>query len=307
MPTAAISGGIGAIGSLFGGAMTSNAIGDAATTQANAAKYAADKQYQAADESNQFTKSVYNNTTASLGQYQDLGNYFAKQLGNLVDTNAAPNVLNSGATSVLGQFKPSSAVLQNGATSVLGQFAAPTGVTEQNDPGYQFRLQQGQQALERSAAAGGAATGGAALKAAQRYGQDYASNEYDNVYKRELGTYQQNYNDLTADSSNAYNQGLSTYQQNYNGLTNDANNTYNRLATFMNNGQNAAVQAGSAGNAAAGNVANVNANAAANAANLNTQAANAQAAGTIGQSNAWANAINGVAGNASSYLSTLKK
>lgn len=52
------------------------------------------------------------------------------------------------------------------------------------DPGYQFRLQQGQLALERSAAAKGGAASGGALKALTQYGQDYASNEYANAFGR---------------------------------------------------------------------------------------------------------------------------
>lgn len=54
----------------------------------------------------------------------------------------------------------------------------------QKDPGYDFRMQQGQQALERSAAARGGLMGGGGLKALSRYGQDYASNEYGNAYNR---------------------------------------------------------------------------------------------------------------------------
>ena len=52
------------------------------------------------------------------------------------------------------------------------------------DPGYDFRMQQGQQALERSAAARGGLQSGATLKALTRYGQDFASNEYNNAYNR---------------------------------------------------------------------------------------------------------------------------
>jgi len=59
----------------------------------------------------------------------------------------------------------------------------------QDDPSYQFRLQQGQQALERSAAAGGRLTGGGTLKAITRYGQDVASQEYGNAYNRALSTF----------------------------------------------------------------------------------------------------------------------
>lgn len=52
------------------------------------------------------------------------------------------------------------------------------------DPGYQFRMDQGQQAFERSAAARGGALSGGALKGLARYGQDYASGEYQNAYNR---------------------------------------------------------------------------------------------------------------------------
>ena len=54
----------------------------------------------------------------------------------------------------------------------------------QKDPGYQFRMDQGQQALERGAAARGGALGGGSLKALDRYGQNYASGEYQNAYNR---------------------------------------------------------------------------------------------------------------------------
>lgn len=52
------------------------------------------------------------------------------------------------------------------------------------DPGYAFRMAEGQKALERSAAARGGLQSGAAMKAIGRYGQDYASNEYQNSYNR---------------------------------------------------------------------------------------------------------------------------
>lgn len=52
------------------------------------------------------------------------------------------------------------------------------------DPGYDFRMQEGQKALERSAAARGGLQGGAFGKALSRYGQDFASNEYGNAYNR---------------------------------------------------------------------------------------------------------------------------
>jgi len=54
----------------------------------------------------------------------------------------------------------------------------------QQDPGYAFRLSEGQQALDRQAAARGGLISGGALKAAQRYGQDMGSQEYMNAFNR---------------------------------------------------------------------------------------------------------------------------
>ena len=55
----------------------------------------------------------------------------------------------------------------------------------QADPGYQFQLQQGNQALERSLAARGLGQSGAALKAAQEYGQGLANQTYNDYFNRQ--------------------------------------------------------------------------------------------------------------------------
>lgn len=52
------------------------------------------------------------------------------------------------------------------------------------DPGYGFRLGEGLKSLDRQAAARGGLISGGALKAAQRYGQDVASQEFSNAYNR---------------------------------------------------------------------------------------------------------------------------
>lgn len=52
------------------------------------------------------------------------------------------------------------------------------------DPGYAFRLSEGMKALERSAAARGGLLSGATMKGLQRYGQDLASQEYQNAFNR---------------------------------------------------------------------------------------------------------------------------
>ena len=52
------------------------------------------------------------------------------------------------------------------------------------DPGYAFRMSEGMKALDRQAAARGGLISGGALKAAQRYGQDLGSQEYQNAFNR---------------------------------------------------------------------------------------------------------------------------
>jgi hypothetical protein len=52
------------------------------------------------------------------------------------------------------------------------------------DPGYAFRLSEGMKALDRTAAARGGLLSGSTLKGAQRYGQDLASQEYQNAFNR---------------------------------------------------------------------------------------------------------------------------
>ena len=54
----------------------------------------------------------------------------------------------------------------------------------QADPGYGFRMSEGMKALERGAAAHGGLLSGATLKGVQRFGQDLASQEYQNAFNR---------------------------------------------------------------------------------------------------------------------------
>jgi hypothetical protein len=54
----------------------------------------------------------------------------------------------------------------------------------QQDPGYAFRQAEGMKALERSAAARGNLLSGSTLKGVQRFGQDLASQEYQNAFNR---------------------------------------------------------------------------------------------------------------------------
>lgn len=95
-------------------------------------------------------------------------------------------------------------------------FSAPSSQDVLNgDPGYGFRVGQGTQALQQSAAARGVLNTGGTLQDLIDYGQKAASQEYGNAYNRSLGTYQTNYNDaLNAWQSNLGAQ-LAKYNANF--------------------------------------------------------------------------------------------
>lgn len=57
-----------------------------------------------------------------------------------------------------------------------------------NDPGYKFRLGEGEKAISAAMAARGLGNSGAALKELTRYGQDFASNEFDKAFNRNFQT-----------------------------------------------------------------------------------------------------------------------
>lgn len=72
-----------------------------------------------------------------------------------------------------------------GTVGGLGGGMSPTDVMAQ-DPGYQFRLGEGLNAIQRGAAARGTLLTGGLQKGLQRYAQDYASGEYGNIFGRNL-------------------------------------------------------------------------------------------------------------------------
>lgn len=73
----------------------------------------------------------------------------------------------------------------NTGDGAFGSLAKPFGMSDfTEDPGYQFRLSEGQKALDRSAAAKGGLLSGAAVKAAANYGQNVASDEFNQAYNR---------------------------------------------------------------------------------------------------------------------------
>lgn len=132
------------------------------------------------------------------------------------------------------------------------------------DPGYNFRMSEGVNALDKSAAARGMLFSGAQGKGITRYGQDYGSNEYANAYNRYQNEYQNAFNRYQTNQSNQYNRlanmaglgqtannALQTAGSNYansagNYAMNGANMTGNLLMTNAANSGNAQLMAGQA-------------------------------------------------------------
>jgi hypothetical protein len=140
------------------------------------------------------------------------------------------------------------AEMQRTAGNVPGAFRFGAG-DYQADPGYAFRLSEGQKQLDRQAAIRGGQISGSALKAAQRFGQEMGSQEFGNAYNRAL---------------TGYNTGVASENQ-----------LYNRQAGLAGIGQTSANLVGQAGQ-----------NYATNVGNLMTGAGAAQAAGQVGVANA---------------------
>lgn len=103
------------------------------------------------------------------------------------------------------------------------------------DPSYQFRLKQGVDALDMSAASKGMLQSGAQEKAITQYGQDLASQEYGNVFNRALQVNQTN----NADALNAVQVNNASNLNTLNLLSGELNNRFNRTASVAGTGQNA--------------------------------------------------------------------
>jgi hypothetical protein len=250
MSTAAIVGGTLA-GGIASSAIGANAAGNAADAQTQAANHAADLQAQASKDALDFQKQQYNTSQTQQAPWLAAGQTAIGQLSK--------------------GTQPGGALV----TPYSGTFTAPTDITQQNDPGYMARLKLGTDAIQKSAAARGSVVTGGTAKALDTYGQDYASNEYGNVYNRALTDYQTKYN--------AYN--------------NDQTNQFNRLAALSGSGQTTATNLATQGQNASNNVtSNLMGTAQGVGQQLNTAAA-ATASGYVGAGNAWSNGLSGIGSN----------
>lgn len=146
-----------------------------------------------------------------------------------------------------GQFNPES-------------FSAPGAEGMYADPGYQFRMQQGNQAMLGSLAKGaGGAYSPDAMRRMMQYNQGLGSQEYQNVFDRAKTGYDLNYN-----------RAKDIYGANRTNLA----DKWNRLESMRNSGQTAA-----------GNLSNLQSDYAANMSNVNMQGRGAQAQSAVNQAN----------------------
>ena len=126
------------------GAAIGSAIGGLA--QASAANKAANAQQDAAQQQMAFNQQVYNDQRTAFQPYQQAG------------------------TNALGAYN-----------YLLGLGPKPTGYAGfQNSPGYQFQFDQGQKAIDGSAAARGGVFSGNTIKAQQQFGTGLAQQDFYN-------------------------------------------------------------------------------------------------------------------------------
>lgn len=233
---ASIAAAIAGIGAIAGG--TIGAIG---------ANSAADTTAGAENNATQVQQQEFNQTQANEAPWLQAGNVSLQQL--------------------MAGLAPGGSLSTPDPNST---FTTPTLAQAEQNPGYQFTQQQGNQAIEASAAASGGAFTGNEAEALDQYNQNLATTNYSNVY----------------------NQALQTFGTNFNAYNTNQSNLYNKLASSSGLGQTAATQLGQIGGTAA-------------TAEGNTivGAGQANAAGTLGITNSLAGAINGVTNNTSGYLS----
>ena len=150
---------LGSLGSAGGGLGAAALLGGAnvlgSIYGATASKNAAQAQMDAAKQANQLAYGIYQQNRADQLPWMQAGTGALKQL----TAGTAPG----------GEFTKN---------FTAADLAAGM------DPGYAFRLSEGNKALNASAAARGGLISGNALKAAQDYGQAAGSQEYTNAFNR---------------------------------------------------------------------------------------------------------------------------
>lgn len=109
------------------------------------------------------------------------------QGGNVYTGGSQSGYIDPSGQLVEGQKPVEAPTVSNQYLNQMGAMMQPGAQFTTTDPSYQWRYQQGLDAMQRQLAQGGMNYSGGALTAAQNYGQGAASQEYQNQFNR-LGT-----------------------------------------------------------------------------------------------------------------------
>ena len=192
---------IGGVASIGGGLLAASGAKSAANTQAQAARDAQaaqermfERQVALQEPFRQGGLTAQNRLFTLLGLDPNAGRVAAPSGGGMQTYNtpygniAVPGMQGGGMGGMGGVGAPATnaqGIVVDPNSPDFGKYARDFGMQDyQADPGYAFRLSEGQKAIERSAAARGGLQSGSALKAAARFGQDLGSQEYQNAFNR---------------------------------------------------------------------------------------------------------------------------
>jgi len=246
-----------AAGGIASSAISSSAASKAAETQSEAAKSAAELEAQTAREYLDWEKEMWNQVQEMYAPYQEAGESALASLSAKLGLSGDPTSSDYG--SLLKSYSG-------------GDFVAPTLEEAANEPGYKFAVQQGQQAIERSAAAKGGVLSGGTAKALERYGQEMGELNYENAYNRKFNEWQTAFNKSQVEQSNVY----------------------NRLMGLTSTGQETTQQLASSGLSTTANMANIATTSASNQADALQDAAAARASGYASSGNIWGSTLSGL-------------
>ena len=284
--------------SLVGGAYASNQAKKASKAQVEAGDRASALSAESADKQLALQREIWEKQQADYKPYLEQGTYGINRLGDLMKkgsgqlnnpfdsylaSKGVANKFDSSNTRLDNLMKQGSGQLNNPFDSYLASKGLAGGKFDTSNPAYQFQLKQGQQALDRSAAARGMGYSGAQMKAAQQFGQGLASQEYDKQYNRASGEF----SDYYRMAGNEYDRANQQYTNEYNRASGEFSDYFNRLAGLSQGGQQAVGSMTQAGGQYAQNAGNTFANLSNAQSSILGQQANARASGYAANANAF--------------------
>lgn len=317
----ALSAGIGAGTSLLGGIFGGKAAEKAAKIQQQNAQNVANLATNAAN-----TASSGVNTATTTGTTNVANATGAGLQAIATGTGAAANTLTGAQGQILGLYQPeinAGTAALSSALPTLQQLTSTSGPLSKqfsfnpndlsSNPGYQFTLQQGQQAIQRAAAAQGNLFSGGTLKSLANYTTGAANQYFNTAYNQALSTYQANQQNALSQIGSL--QGLAGLGTNLAesgtaGAAGGVGSTASQLASTLYGGGANAAQFGLSGTGLGANLGLQGAATAGQfgltgaqiAGNALTGGANAAAAGTVGATNSWLNALNSGTNSTLQYL-----